>query len=347
VQARLKKARSTGSQRTHCAELARFCRVCDHLGYNKNITTYEELVKTASEVISWAADNGAKIFWLKAIRTALSVLFNYRLDKELTDSAQVKSLMRACELEQPKIKKPLQLNWKLSDLLNHIRLMPPNARLTYGKLQRKCIGLVMIFTTARFSEMEQFKVNAQEPKGKEKSWRFIVRIKGKNFLQPIEVHATEDKQLDPIIALKALKQRMRTRKLIKRNRPMGSFWRTERGKTMTAAHLRAQVKSLLSDAGIQERSPYHIKHATLTCLHQKGASADDLRRMARHDSSSTAYTDFYLEDDLGASCSRMIESAMKTDDHHTSVAKKAKKEREAKPKPLLQRRLLRSAHKRS
>jgi hypothetical protein len=115
---------------------------------------------------------------------------------------------------------------------------------------------------------------------------------------------------------------------------------------MTPEHLRAQVKQLFAEAGIDETLPYHLKHATLTYLHRKGATEDDLRRLARHTHSSNAYTDFYLNDDFGASCSRMIESAVTPDKVKVVAAKKAKRVREIDVKPWVESRYLRSSRKR-
>jgi site-specific recombinase XerD len=348
VQDKLNKARGKDTQRTHCAALARFCRVCGYLKLDPHsIDTFEELVCLIVKVLTWAADNGAKIFWLKAIRTALSVLFNYRFDKELSDNAQVKSLMHACELEQLTDKKPLELTWDLSDLLQHICHMPPNRSLSYAKLQRKCIALVMVNTTARFSEIAQFSVSSPESTGKVREWRFTVRVKGKAYVQPIVLHEMQDSQLDPLAAMRALRQRMMIKRWINRRKPMGSFWRQENGQTMTPEHLRAQVKQLLAEAGIQESSPYHLKHATMSYLHKQGATADDLRRLARHTHSSNAYTDFYLNEDFGASCSRMIENAITPKKVKVVAAKKAKREKETDVKPRVERRYLRSSRKRS
>jgi hypothetical protein len=310
------------------------------------IDSFEALVDIAVEAMSWAMENGAKIYWIKAMRTALSVLFNYRFNKELSDNPLVKSIVRACELTQLTVKEPLQLTWKLPDLLAYIRDMPPNASLSYGQLQRKCLALVMTNTAARFTEIAQFVVTAKEPKGKEKEWRFYIQIKGKACLQPVVLHQTVDSRLNPIIAMRALKQRMISRKWIRKNKPTGSFWRNEIGQTMKPEHLRAQVKRLLADAGIQESSPYHLKHATMTCLYKKGASADHLRRLARHTHSSNAYTDFYLDEDMGASCSRMIESVMSSGSKRKQVAKKATKGKTKLSIPHAQKRFLRSERKR-
>jgi hypothetical protein len=225
VQQKLKQTRSDGSQRTHCAALARFCRVCDHLNLKKEMMdSFETLVEIAVEAMSWAVDSGAKIYRIKAMRTALSVLFNYRFNRELSDNPLVKSIVRACELTQLIVKEPLQLKWKLPDLLTYIRDMPPNATLSYGKLQRKCSALVMTNTTARYAEIAQFMVTAKEPKGKEKEWKFYIQIKGKECLQPVALHQTVDSRLNPIIAMKVLKQRMISRKWIKRNKLTGLFW---------------------------------------------------------------------------------------------------------------------------
>jgi hypothetical protein len=309
-----------------------------------SIDTFDILVERTVDVISWAADNGAKIFWIHAMRTALSTLFNYRFNKELSDNPIVKSIVHTCILQQLTVKEPLQLKWELPQLLSYIGNMPPNSRLSYPTLQRKCIVLVMVYTLTRFSEMQQFEADEEKLIDDEQEWRFIVRVKGKLFRQPIALHAVGENQIDPVRALKTLRQRMKRKKWI--TGAKGElFWRDEDGREMSAEQLREQVKLFLAEAGIPEHRPYHIKHATMTWLDTHGATSDDLRRLARHTHSSTAYTDFYLREDLGASCAERIAHSITLDGSRLPVTRQTSGGQRARSAPCADRRFLRSTRK--
>jgi site-specific recombinase XerD len=270
------------------------------------IDSFQQLVAITADVLTWAMNNGAKLFWIKAIRTALSVLFNYKFNLELSQNAIIKSLVQTAIREQPPIKTPLQLTWELPQLMEFIRSMPMNARLKYPDLQGKCVVLLMICAGVRFTEMLQFMQNSSEPEQDDKIWKFIVQVKGKPCRQPIAIHRMTDVKLDPIQAMKELRKRMK-RKRCKETSPSDTFWRNEDGTDMTVEHLRRKAQELLRTAGIRD-TPYHIKHATISWLYKQGKSTDEIIRFIRHAQSSTTFIDYYLNEDLGASCSAMIET---------------------------------------
>jgi site-specific recombinase XerD len=299
--------RNEGTQRTHCAALAKFIRICEHLQLDAyNITTFDELVSITTSVLSWASSNGAKVYWVRAIRTALSVLFSYKFSKMLSDNKIVQSVVHLCNIRQLPIRKPLQLTWELPDLLQYVRRMPANGKLSYVQLQRKCIVLILIFSAARFSEIIQFS-DASNPEIRNQIWKFVVKVKGKAYRQPIALHRLVDTKLDPVTALMELRRRMNRKRWSRQEKKAGPFWRSEHGVPMTAEDLRRETKQLMNQADIQDSSPYHIKHATLTWLHQHGAASDSIIRFARHAQSSTTYMEYYLEEDLGAACTHLIE----------------------------------------
>jgi hypothetical protein len=55
----------------------------------------------------------------------------------------------------------------------------------------------------------------------------------------------------------------------------------------------------LSAAGINDKRPYHIKHAVLTCVDEEGASMKDIAAFARHRFQSMAAYQHYISYDGG------------------------------------------------
>jgi hypothetical protein len=70
----------------------------------------------------------------------------------------------------------------------------------------------------------------------------------------------------------------------------------------------------MRDAGINDNKPYHIKHATISWLHKQGVSTDQIVRFIRHALGSTTYLQYYLSEDLGEACTRLMERTALPDD---------------------------------
>jgi site-specific recombinase XerD len=144
----------------------------------------------------------------------------------------------------------------------------------------------MVFTAARFSEIVQFSMRASDLDAAGDHWQFVVKVKGKAYLQPIEVHRILEGSIDPIRAMQELKRRMQ-KKRWQTPTPTDSFRRTEKGNVMKAEDVRLQTKEFLRESGIPETCPYHIKHATITWLYRNGVTSDRIVRCIRHAHSST------------------------------------------------------------
>jgi integrase len=311
VQEKLKDERDITTQRIHCAALARFCRVGRHLKQSiDTINTFEQLITIVCAVLSWSDDNGAKLFWIRAMRTALSVLFDYKFSKKLSDNSIIKAILRVCTIRQLPVKKPLELTWELPTLLDYIKELPINGKLEYTCLQAKCIVLIMIGSAARFSEIIQFRTDESNPENNGKRWKFIVKVKGKLFKQPIAIHTTTNPKLDPVKAMVDLRKKMKSKRWSLRSRS-GTFWRNNDGSEMKAEHLRKRVQLLLTAAGISD-TPCHVKHATITWLHRQRVPPDRIVQFMRHAQSSTTYVDYYLNEDLGKACTVTIDTSAAT-----------------------------------
>jgi site-specific recombinase XerD len=187
--------------------------------------------------------------------------------------------------------------------------MGESRQLTDEALTRKCVVLLMATTAARFTEMEQFKPNDSEPQEQNRTWTFFVRVKNREYKEPIVLHRTQTAEIDPIIAMLELRERIR-RKRQSKCYEENTFWYTTQWTVMSTEQIRQAAKDLLQEAQIQDHRPYHIKHATVTCLKKRGVSADQLTKLCRHKMSSSVTMEYYMSDDMGAACSKRLEAAM-------------------------------------
>jgi site-specific recombinase XerD len=262
-----------------------------------------------TQVLDWSGNNGAKLYWLKGMRRAVSILYSYKFDWEASTDTIVKAVMRAHTLRQLPVKEPLKLTWELPEMFRHIVQMGDNRDLTDGQLTQKCICLVMATTAARFTEIAQFSLNDTDPEESDSTWSFIVRVKNREYKQPIVLHPMQHMEIDPVVAMQELRQRVRKKKKT-RHLIDDTFWYNERWSMMSMCEIRQAAKQLLLDAGIDETRPYHIKHATVTWLSKQGIAADRIVRFIRHALGSTVYVQHYLSEDLGEMCTKVIESTV-------------------------------------
>jgi transcriptional regulator of met regulon len=321
VRETVRNARSAATQRALCAALARFVSVCNHLGLEwRNLQTWAELRVILTQVLDWAGRNGAKLYWIRNMRTAVSVLFEYKFGKQTSDDAVVKAVVHAHTVQQLPTKEPLQLNWELPELFNYIMQMGSNQDLTHRQLTSKCVALVMATTGARFTEIEQFSMNDTDPQDSDRIWAFNVRVKNREFKQPIVLHSMEHGEIDPVKAMTELRRRIRKKKRTTYRRD-DTFWYDEQWNVMRTDELRAAAKQLLIEAGIDEHRPYHIKHAMVTWLSKQGIEADRIVRFIRHALGSTVYVQHYLAEDLGEKCTKVIESTVLCENPNKSTDK--------------------------
>jgi hypothetical protein len=113
--------------------------------------------------------------------------------------------------------------------------------------------------------------------------------------------------IDPIKAMCELRERVRKQRE-RCEMQSDSFWYNADGSAMTYEEIRHAAQRLMLDAGIHDHRAYHIKHATISWLHKKGVPSDQIIRFIRHSLGSTTYMEYYLSEDLGEQCTRVIES---------------------------------------
>jgi site-specific recombinase XerD len=177
----------------------------------------------------------------------------------------------------------------------------------------------MATTGARFSEIVQFSLNATDPSKDESTWEFLVKIKNREYLQPVEIHRMENIKVNTIAALKELRNRIR-KKRKKEHKVEDTFWYDKNWNVMTRTGISEAAKQLLQDAGIDDDRPYHIKHAAVTWLSKQKTPPDWIVRFLRHKQSSTVYVDYYLSNDMGATCTKTIEQTVLGDDATSNSA---------------------------
>jgi site-specific recombinase XerD len=316
----LTNARSKDTLRAHCAALERFVWICDTLSLKwSKLSTWDELHRISIQVLDWAGKNEAPIYWLKKIRSAISVLYSYKLRMEGRENAIVDSIVHVHTLQQLPVRIPLRLKWDLSQLLIYIEQMGDNQDLTHVQLTRKCVALVMATTGARFSEVAQFSLNATDPQEDDTRWDFMVKIKNREYLQPVELHRIQHIGINTIAASKDLRQRIR-KKRKEKHKEEDTFWYDKEWNVMKRKDITEAEQQLLKQAGINETRPYHIKHAAVTWLSQHGVAPDWIVRFLWHKQSSTVYVDYYLSEDKGAMCNKTIERTLLRDDATSNSA---------------------------
>jgi hypothetical protein len=309
VRETLRNARGDAAQRAHCAALTRFARVCAHLSLSwEHLKSVDELHPLLAKVLDWSGRNGAPAADLKRIRTAVSVLFGYRFNTLISELPIVKSVVHRHLLHDLPTRTPLRLSWDLPQLLQHVAGMGANQDLSHTALVQKCVVLVMATTCARFTEMQQFRREGSDPEGDDqRRWAFTVRVKNREYLQPIILHHMRTETIDPILAMIELRVRVRRlREMCEIQKD--TFWYNANGIIMRYEDIRHAAQQVLSDAGIHDHRAYHIKHATISWLHSHGVSSDKIIRFIRHALGSTTYMEYYLSEDLGEQCTGIIES---------------------------------------
>jgi integrase len=112
---------------------------------------------------------------------------------------------------------------------------------------------------------------------------------------------------------------------------------------MKRSDLGETAKKLLQQAGIDETRPYHIKHAAVTWLSKQKTPPDWIVRFLRHKQSSTVYVDYYLSEDMGATCNATIERTALMDDAASDSASAEEEEPRRRMRQPMRRPVRRSS----
>jgi integrase len=199
------------------------------------------------------------------------------------------------------VKDMLRLEWNLDQLLDYLRSLPTFDQMAFDVLTDVSIVLCVVNTAMRFTDLLRVDFYETTPDTNGNVWKLWSQIKSHRAKESVCLHSVEDVHLDPIKAILELKKRIGDRNI---NDPSGrrSVWcREQRGVLISYSYgeLRAAVVRIFGAAGIQEKRPYHLKHAVLTKLHEQGGSAKDIASFARHSLDSMVSYRHYIAYDGG------------------------------------------------
>jgi site-specific recombinase XerD len=279
----------------------------------KDMNTFDNAVKVFAEVLQKAFDKKFTLSKVMIMKTSVSRLFSFVLNSELSQHALIKAMLHSYNLENLPIKRPLHIEWSITQLLSHISSRPSWSLLSHSELTGICIVLFMIFSAARFTEIQRIPLLDSNPDANCASWSFMVKVKGHNFLEPIVLFSTNDVTTDPIPALLCLRDRIKLL-LPERYRKENRFWykvSEEDTTLMSYSDIRYAAANVLKSAGLPHQKPYRIKHAVMTYLSQNGADARDLAAFARHSLQSMTAYKHYVDYDRGEKSVAKIAAARK------------------------------------
>jgi integrase len=242
------------------------------------------------------------------MKTAVIRLFSFIFNVDLSHMPMVTMALRCFTLSEMPRREMLRLQWSVDQLLIYMMKLPSFEVMEFNQLTAVAIVLCMAFTALRFSEMYNLDVKETSPDIEKNEWKFWVHIKGHDFREPVVLHRVNDSHLDPLRALWTLRSRLHESLTIKGKEPVSFWYKFINGNYVLLSYdgVRAAAVQVLQLAGINEKKPYHIKHAVLTCLHESGVSAKDIAAFARHRFESMAAYYHYISYDAGKMSVRNI-----------------------------------------
>jgi site-specific recombinase XerD len=264
-----------------------------------SVSALAALIRT----IKIAFDDKVTASAVSTMRTAMVRLFAFLFNEDLSQSAILKMAMRYYVLNNLPRKEMLRLQWSVDQLFDHLMKLPSFSVMTFDQLTETSIVLCIAFSTLRFTELEALDMCETAPDEAQGVWKLWAHVKGHDYKEPILLHKVDVDALDPVRALSELKSRISVFQS-ENDPPSRTFWHKQVGKKLIKLsynEIRAAAVRVLAAAGIQEKRPYHIKHAVLTCLDKNGASAKDIASFARHRFGSMSAYQHYVSYDGGAS----------------------------------------------
>jgi hypothetical protein len=168
-----------------------------------SITTSERAEQAIVRALRWLrTEKKLSPGVVSKVRSAVCVMYSYKLEWKgtLSSSRVLNGVLKVMKRRNPKIKKDLDLDWELKDLLRYCRNQLPPDKLSWTELLNKCICMCRIFACLRYTEMEQMDAEATEPTTD--GWEFVLMIKGKGELSVIKVWKNKELLIDPVRHLK-------------------------------------------------------------------------------------------------------------------------------------------------
>jgi hypothetical protein len=258
-------------------------------------------VSSMVRVFKCAFRQKIKLSAIQLMKTAMVRVFNLIYNSDLSQAKVLQMALRYYTLQSPPKREPVRLDWSIEQLFSYLRSLRPFKELDFDGLTAVTAAMCIALTALRFTELMKLWVFDSEPDYNQGSWKLWTHVKNHDFVEPIWIHVVKDEHLNLVTALCELKERVSSW-YTAQMRVCETLWHKHvRGKLVPLSYneLRTAVRSVLQDAGICENRPYHIKHATMTSLNEKGASANELANFARHKHGSMIAYQNYISNDGG------------------------------------------------
>jgi hypothetical protein len=258
-------------------------------------------VSAMVRVFKCAFKKKIKLSAVQLMKTAMVRVFNLIYNVDLSQAKVLQMALRYYTLRMLPKKEPVRLDWSIGQLFSYLRGLKPFKELEFDTLTAVTAALCIALTALRFTELMRLWVFDSEPDYNQGSWKLWTHVKNHDFVEPIWIHVVRDEHLNLVTALCELKERVSSWHTAQ-TKVCETLWhRHVRDKLVPLSYneLRAAVRSVLQDAGICENRPYYIKHATMTSLNEKGASANELANFARHKHGSMIAYQNYISNDGG------------------------------------------------
>jgi hypothetical protein len=260
-------------------------------------------------ILNIAFQKRLKLSAVLVMKTAVTRLFEFMFSEDLSNIAILKMAIKYYTSVCAPRKEDLKLDWSVEKLLQYFMTLPRWSEMEFNMLMRCALVLCMSFSAMRFTEILAMNMSDTDPDEKIGVWKFWSHTKGHVGLEPIYLQDADDPHLSPVAALIELRNRIRQLK-----KDANSFWyKLVDSQLMLLSYneLRGAALEVLAAAGINDRRPYHIKHAVLTYLDKNGVSAQGIAAFARHKFGSMMAFKHYISYDGGKSSSKILMNAVR------------------------------------
>jgi hypothetical protein len=243
---------------------------------------------------------------LDDIKHGATTLLGLVFGKSFSNHPALSGLSRSFRVHHPAHEPYVELSWHLSQLLQYfVSLGDNNAALSYRDLMGKFVCLCMITAGMRLTEIQRLDLWSAEPT--DNYWQTYTGIKKHDALSIVRLPRLPQKpSLDPVLTLINIRERhsarvkypaggrvgatavvsypnhatdrpnsnamirsglLDERTGLNSNAMMRSGLLDERGTEYSAPQIRYLAKYTLRKAGIDDKRPDHIKHATVSYLY--------------------------------------------------------------------------------
>jgi site-specific recombinase XerD len=282
--------------------------------YRRGFTTFSDLLEKTNfhleqlmdkklattalvEVLRLAFEEKYTVSAVSLMRTAMVRLFSFVFGEDFSRMKVFQVALKYYRRDNLPKKDVLDLKWSIEDLFKYLLTLAPFEELPFEKLVGVTLVLCIVFTALRYTEIQRLSMETDEPDLKEGYWKLWTQVKGHEYLEPVFLHVMNEPHLDPVAALIELKKRIK-----EYDEREKRFWcKVVDGKLEALSYneIKKVVTEVLTEAGIDEKRPYHIKHAVLTRLDKIGLTARDIATFARHRFESMTAYKHYLSSDRG------------------------------------------------